>query len=157
MRIYGLVLVGALSIGSAAHAQSIIDAELSVPTYLQTASTFTLTSASSLFIEGAAPSNAQIEGTGFLSQGGALLDTFALTNGSGSVLFNQFNLAAGTYTFQYDFSNSTPTIGGSVYLSANVVPMAAPEIDPSSAMAGLTLLAGGIATLRGRRIKPKAA
>jgi hypothetical protein len=30
-------------------------------------------------------------------------------------------------------------------------PMLAPEIDPASAMAGLTLLAGGLAVLRGRR------
>ena len=30
-------------------------------------------------------------------------------------------------------------------------PMAAPEIDPSSAMAGLALIAGGLAVLRGRR------
>jgi hypothetical protein len=29
--------------------------------------------------------------------------------------------------------------------------MAAPEIDPSSAMAGFTLLAGGLVVLRGRR------
>ena len=29
----------------------------------------------------------------------------------------------------------------------------APEIDPASAMAGLTLLAGGLAVLRGRRSK----
>ena len=31
--------------------------------------------------------------------------------------------------------------------------MQAPEIDPSSAMAGLSLLAGGLAVLRGRRFK----
>jgi len=30
-------------------------------------------------------------------------------------------------------------------------PVAAPEIDPASAMAGLTLLAGGLAVLRRRR------
>jgi hypothetical protein len=30
---------------------------------------------------------------------------------------------------------------------------AAPEIDPTGAMAGLTLLAGGLAVLRGRRSK----
>jgi len=30
-------------------------------------------------------------------------------------------------------------------------PVLAPEIDPASAMAGLTLLAGGLAVLRGRR------
>jgi hypothetical protein len=29
--------------------------------------------------------------------------------------------------------------------------MAAPEIDPSSALAGLTLLSGGLAVMRGRR------
>lgn len=32
-------------------------------------------------------------------------------------------------------------------------PTATPEIDPASAMAGLTLLAGGLAVLRGRRLK----
>lgn len=30
-------------------------------------------------------------------------------------------------------------------------PVRAPEIDPASALAGLTLLAGGLAVLRGRR------
>jgi hypothetical protein len=33
-------------------------------------------------------------------------------------------------------------------------PMRAPEIDPASAMAGLTMLAGGLAVLRGRRRIP---
>lgn len=32
-------------------------------------------------------------------------------------------------------------------------PVAAPEIDPAAAVAGLTLLAGGLAVLRGRRVK----
>ena len=31
--------------------------------------------------------------------------------------------------------------------------VSAPEIDPASAMAGLTMLAGGLAVLRGRRKK----
>ena len=35
-------------------------------------------------------------------------------------------------------------------------PLKAPEIDPASALAGLSLLAGGLAVLRGRRIKAKA-
>jgi len=34
-----------------------------------------------------------------------------------------------------------------------VTPTAAPEIDPSSAIAGLTLLLGGLAMVRGRRFK----
>jgi LPXTG-motif cell wall-anchored protein len=32
-------------------------------------------------------------------------------------------------------------------------PVQAPELDPASAMAGLTMLAGGLAVLRGRRKK----
>jgi hypothetical protein len=32
-------------------------------------------------------------------------------------------------------------------------PVSAPEIDPSSAMVGLTLMMGGLAVLRGRRSK----
>jgi hypothetical protein len=43
--------------------------------------------------------------------------------------------------FNYCWSNPTPT------------PVQAPEIDPASAMAGLTMLAGGLAVLRGRRRK----
>ena len=35
--------------------------------------------------------------------------------------------------------------------SSNPSPVKAPEIDPASAMAGLTMLAGGLAVLRGRR------
>lgn len=34
------------------------------------------------------------------------------------------------------------------------VRVAAPELDPASAVAGLTLLGGGLAVLRGRRKKP---
>jgi hypothetical protein len=35
----------------------------------------------------------------------------------------------------------------------HVPPVTAPEIDPSSAVAGLTLMMGGLAVLRGRRSK----
>ena len=46
-----------------------------------------------------------------------------------------------------------PTICFPVYSPS---PVKAPEIDPASAMAGLTMLAGGLAVLRGRRrIKSK--
>jgi hypothetical protein len=37
--------------------------------------------------------------------------------------------------------------------SSVVAPVAAPEIDPASIVAGLTLLGGGLAVLRGRRSK----
>jgi hypothetical protein len=36
---------------------------------------------------------------------------------------------------------------------ASVVVARTPEIDPASAIAGLTLLAGGLAVLRGRKAK----
>jgi len=35
-------------------------------------------------------------------------------------------------------------------------PVSAPEIDPASSLAGLSLLAGGLAVQRGRRIKERA-
>jgi LPXTG-motif cell wall-anchored protein len=38
---------------------------------------------------------------------------------------------------------------------ASPAPIKAPEIDPASAMVGLTMLAGGLAVLRGRRKKSK--
>ena len=44
---------------------------------------------------------------------------------------------------QGQVTNSCGVIGGG--------PTATPEIDPASAMAGLTLLLGGLAVLRGRR------
>jgi hypothetical protein len=46
------------------------------------------------------------------------------------------------------------TVAGVV--SATAVVARTPEIDPASAMAGLTLLAGGLAVLRGRIAKKTA-
>jgi hypothetical protein len=58
--------------------------------------------------------------------------------------------------------SSTPIsailIGGSdeeaFILSINATPVSAPEIDPTSAASGLTLLLGGLLVLRGRRTTP---
>lgn len=46
-------------------------------------------------------------------------------------------------------------LGFTLFCKANPHPgpVSAPEIDPASAMAGLTMLAGGLAVLRGRRKK----
>ena len=45
-------------------------------------------------------------------------------------------------------------VGWLSFCGKNTVVVArAPEIDPASAMAGLTLLAGGLAVLRGRRAR----
>jgi hypothetical protein len=49
-----------------------------------------------------------------------------------------------------------PWLPAICFPSSSPSPVAAPEIDPASAMAGLTMLAGGLAVLRGRRrIKSK--
>lgn len=44
------------------------------------------------------------------------------------------------------------TFAGAVSAAVAIVART-PEIDPASAMAGLTLLAGGLAVLRGRKAK----
>ena len=44
------------------------------------------------------------------------------------------------------------TFAGAASAAVDIITRA-PEIDPASAMAGLTLLAGGLAVLRGRRVK----
>ena len=50
--------------------------------------------------------------------------------------------------------SSNPRLGFAVHPRVMTSDMtAAPEIDPAGAMAGLTLLAGGLAVLRGRRSK----
>ena len=52
----------------------------------------------------------------------------------------------GLLAFQYDRSHQPTPPRHAV---------AAPEIDPASAMSALTLLAGGLAVLRGRRSRPQ--
>lgn len=47
------------------------------------------------------------------------------------------------------------TLAGAASAAISIVARA-PEIDPASAMAGLTLLAGGLAVLRGRKAKKTA-
>lgn len=43
------------------------------------------------------------------------------------------------------------SIAGAACASIEIAPLSAPEIDPASAIAGLTLLGGGLAVLRGRK------
>ena len=65
-----------------------------------------------------------------------------LIAGSASASQNQNDICA---------SWLAPLLGD--YCTKQSGPAQAPEIDPASAMAGLTLLAGGLAVLRGRRTK----
>jgi hypothetical protein len=52
----------------------------------------------------------------------------------------------GLLAFEYDHNHHHTPPGHS---------MAAPEIDPAGAMSAFTLLAGGLAVLRGRRSRPQ--
>jgi hypothetical protein len=52
----------------------------------------------------------------------------------------------GLLAFEYEHSHHPTPPGHS---------MAAPEIDPAGAMSAFTLLAGGLAVLRGRRSRPE--
>lgn len=48
---------------------------------------------------------------------------------------------------------ATAGIAAAAVLGPSVVPVPAPEIDPATALGGLTLLLGGLAVVRGRRAK----
>ncbi len=150
-----VALLAAFCATGFAHAQttSLIDTTLNVPTYLSSTSSFTVPDGGSQFIEGAVTYSPTVEGVGILKEGSTVVDTFALTNGTlGTPVFNEIKLvSSGIYTFFYDFANSNSTVGGTVGLTANVTSLMAPEIDPSSAMTALTLLFGGLATLRTRQ------
>jgi len=157
MKMFLGALVGSLLVGGIAQAQTttLVDTTLMVPTFLQDAASFTVSGPSTLFIEGAAVSNSVVQGTGILELNGSIIQTFALTNGSvNTPVFNQFTLSSpGSYQFLYDFANSDSTYGNSVTLDATVTPqsMSAPEINPASALSAMTLLAGAVLVLRGRR------
>lgn len=62
------------------------------------------------------------------------------------------NIQNGTLLDSYFNILSDTTTSGSVTIGSSVV--AAPEIDPNSAIAALTLLVGGLAVLRGYRPSP---
>jgi hypothetical protein len=149
-------VVGSLLVGGIAQAQTttIVDTTMAVPTFLQDAASFTVSGPSTLFIEGAAVSDSVVQGTGILELNGGIVQTFALTNGTvNAPVFNEFTLSSpGTYQFLYDFANSNSTYGNTVTLDATVTPqLSAPEINPASALSAMTLLAGAVLVLRGRR------
>jgi hypothetical protein len=147
-------LIAAASASGPTHAQTtvnIVDTQLNVASFMQQSTSFSAT-AGSLFIEGASTTNSLVQGVGILKEGDTIIDTFALTNGTvGSPVFNQIVLnSGGTYTFSYDFANSNSTYGNSVHLTANAIPLKAPEIDPSSAVAAMIFLSGVLIVHRNR-------
>ena len=63
-------------------------------------------------------------------------------------------LAAASVAQAGDFNRSAKDlVNVNRHFIPNTPSVAAPEIDPASALGGLTLLAGGLAVIRGRRTK----
>jgi hypothetical protein len=51
------------------------------------------------------------------------------------------------------FLGAAGVAGAVAVVGPTTVPLSAPEIDPASALSGLTLLLGGLAVVRGRRAR----
>jgi cohesin domain-containing protein len=129
------------------------------PSVLQAVSSsegpFLATGGSTFFIPG---TNDNLGGTVFATAD-TLLTAISGLNGSGELAVFTFDaIGAGTSTFAIQnetlLNSSLNVIGdltktGFVTVSSPVV--AAPEIDPASTVAALSLLLGGLAVLRGRR------
>jgi len=62
------------------------------------------------------------------------------------------SMCAGTLAYANESWHAASHLGF-VDLHQSTVAIAAPEIDPAGAFAGLTLLVGGLAVLRGRYLK----
>jgi hypothetical protein len=111
----------------------------------------------SLYIQGTAISSPYISGIGSLvdlTQSSVVYEDIPLTNlAVGNPLFATANLQPGTYEFLYAFSDSSQSLPDTVSIAATLTSSAtatAPEVDPNSAAAALTLLAGVLLILRGR-------
>jgi hypothetical protein len=160
-------IIGAACLAGAAGAQTVTDAfdanNIVVPYGTNTANdfsapvTFTVTApGESLYIQGTALSSPYISGIGSLvdlTTNSVVFENASLTNlAVGNPLFSTASLAAGTYQFLYSFSDISAALPNTVSIQATLTsPVRAPEVDPSQAAAGLTLLAGGLMVLRGRR------
>jgi len=159
-RIIG-AFVAAMCVGGVAQAQTTIY----VPDFVN-GTVVTGTAYQTSFAVGGNDGNLLIEGsttaaTGVLgnvvvtslTDGGLVAEdlNFAAGNLSGNFDFQFQNLAAGAYELGYEFTapgNAVVPVGFTASVESTY---AAPEIDPASAGAGLTLLGGGLLVIRGRR------
>jgi hypothetical protein len=139
--------IAAACVCGVAQAQTTID----VPDFVnQTIYTGTLYQTS--FAVGGDLGNVLIEGSATAAPNvtGIVLVT-PLANTTGNYNFQFQNLSAGAYELGYEFStpdNSVVPVGFAASVESTY---AAPEIDSASAVAGLTLLVGGLLVFRGRR------
>jgi len=153
--------IAALCVGGVAQAQTTID----VPDFINT-TIYTGTEYQTSFAVGGDAGNVLIEGSATATPGvtGIVLVTpllgggpvvedlnFAAGNVSGNYDFQFQNLSAGAYELGYEFTapgNAVVPVGFAASVESTY---GAPEIDPASAVAGLTLLVGGLLVFRGRR------
>jgi hypothetical protein len=119
--------------------------------------TFTLSQASTVVIDAVTSTNSGITGNVWITQASnTLAPIFDAGIGGGQIDSNSVSLAAGQYTIEYNLGNSNvieplPQNDAENLVGIQVDAVSAPEIDPASAASGLTLLAGALLVLRGRR------
>jgi hypothetical protein len=129
------------------------------PSVLQAVSSseapFLATGGSTFFVPG---TNDNLGGTVFATAN-TLLTAVSGVNGSGELVVFTFD-AIGTGTSTLAIQNETllnssinviSDLTKSGFVNVSPPTVAAPEIDPASTMAALTLLMGGLAVMRGRR------
>jgi predicted RNA methylase len=119
--------------------------------------TFTLGQASTVVIEGITSTNSGITGVAYITGSSTGAFDFDMGIGAGQIDTATATLGAGTYYVTYGLSNSNilpssenPSAADNL-VDIQVDSVSAPEIDPASAASGLTLLAGALLVLRGRR------
>jgi hypothetical protein len=161
-----IAVAAALCIGSVAQAQTVVYDEdfINGTAYTGTLyeSTFSVSgNDTNVLISGSATAASGVTGTIIVSpfgSGSPVVDqNFAAGNLQGVNEFQyQYNLSAGTYELGYEFTapgNAVVPVG---FTASTEQVYTAPEIDPASAAAGLTLLIGGLLVFRGRRtMSPK--
>lgn len=151
-------LIGVAAFAGAAQAQTVttaFDQDITVNPIAIGSIGFDVTApGESLYIQGLASVNSEIEGTATLSgpAGFSQTDpiTFPLGSTTPSDYFNTSTLTPGSYTFSYELIDANGSLPDVVNVDATLT-ASAPEIDPASAASGLTLLAGALFVLRSRR------
>jgi len=162
-----IAAVGALAFAGAAQAQEVFNQVIQVnqpagdatvtpgfPGYALS-NTFVLPTAEAVVIDGIGSLNSEIIGSAYIVSASAPTVDLGGFNGNQFVgpAYDTFStpisLAAGTYQVAYSFVDANGSSPESVDLQVDAT--SAPEIDPASAASGLTLLAGALLVLRGRR------
>jgi len=152
------ILIGVAGFAAAAQAQTVttaFDQDITVDPIATGSIPFTVSApGSSLYIEGLASVNSAIQGFGTLTEAGvpSFSENFVLDPSVTGDYFNTATLGAGSYSLAYTLIDSPFSTPDTVNIEGTLTSAAsAPEISAASAASGLTLLAGALLILRGRR------